>query len=506
MDNTTIIFGPPGTGKTTKLLRIVEEELERGTPPDRIGYFAFTRKASQEAITRACSKFNIERKQFSNFRTLHSLAYRSLKLDKTNVMKDEHYKDLENILQLRLSNPDSTINTYGAFVAEDIYMQLINLAKVKNEPLNKIFHEFGHVPGGWLKLDYVDRALREYKTERNLFDYTDMIIEYNKQKPDPHLDVLIVDEAQDLSFIQWEMVKNMQAQVDRVYIAGDDDQAIFKWSGAQPEFLINLPGKREILNQSFRVPIAVHRVANSLVSRIENRVPKDYRPNPVSGFLERHVHRFDSVDLKHGSWLLLGRTNYIAEQLVEDLRGMGVYYEKFDNPSVSQKLVQAIRTWEALQRGEQANFNQVKNLYSYLKLDKDVARGHKGLTGVDEKKMFNIATLSMEHGLKVEQQTPWHYALTQVSETMKVYVLSLLRNQEEIDLKPRIKVSTIHGAKGGEADNVMLCTDITKRVEEGYLQNPDDERRVFYVGATRAKQSLHLVASQSNLEFSEIFR
>ena len=506
MDNTTIIFGPPGTGKTTKLLRIVEEELERGTSPDRIGYFAFTRKASQEAVTRACSKFNIERKQFSNFRTLHSLAYRSLKLDKTNVMKDEHYKDLENILQVRLTNPDSTINTFGAFVAEDIYMQLINLAKVKNEPLLKIFNEFGHVPGGWLKLDYVDRALREYKKERNLFDYTDMIIEYNKQKPDPHLDVLIVDEAQDLSFIQWEMVKNMQGQVDRVYIAGDDDQAIFKWSGAQPEFLIDLPGKREILNQSYRVPIAVHNVANRIINRIENRVEKDYKPKVASGFLERHIHRFDSVDLKHGSWLLLGRTNYIAEQLVDELRGMGVYYEKFDNPSVSQKLVEAIRTWEELQKGEKVKFNQVKNLYSYLKLEKDVARGHKGLTGVDEKKMFNIVDLTMEHGLKIEQRTPWHYALTQVSETMKVYVLSLLRNNEEIDLKPRIKVSTIHGAKGGEADNVMLLTDLTKRVDEGYRLNPDDERRVFYVGATRAKESLHLVASQSNLEFSEIFR
>ena len=116
----------------------------------------------------------------SNFRTLHSLAYRALKLDKTNVMKDEHYKDLENILQLRLTNPDSTINTYGAFVADDIYMQLINLAKVKNESLQKVFHEFGHVPGGWLKLDYVDRAVKAYKQERNLFDYTDMLIEYNK--------------------------------------------------------------------------------------------------------------------------------------------------------------------------------------------------------------------------------------------------------------------------------------------------------------------------------------
>jgi len=294
--------------------------------------------------------------------------------------------------------------------------------------------------------------------------------------------------------------------VERVYIAGDDDQAIFKWSGAQPEFLINLEGRREILNQSYRVPIAVHRVANSLVSRIENRVPKEYNAKPVSGFLERHIHRFDSVDLKHGSWLLLARTNYIADQLVMELRDMGMYYEKFDNPSVSQKLVEAIRTWETLQKGDRVSFDQVKNLYSYFKLEKDVARGHKGLTGVDEKKMFNIVDLTMEHGLKVEQQTPWHYALSLVSETMKVYVLSLLRNNEEIDFKPRIKVSTIHGAKGGEADNVMLLTDLTKRVEEGYLANPDDERRVFYVGATRAKQSLHLIASQSNLEFSEIFR
>ena len=249
--------------------------------------------------------------------------------------------------------------------------------------------------------------MREYKNERNLFDYTDMISEYNKQKPNPNLDVLIVDEAQDLSFIQWEMVKNMQGQVDRVYIAGDDDQAIFKWSGAQPEFLINLPGKREILNQSYRVPIAVHSVANRLINRIDNRVEKDYKPKVASGFLERHIHRFDSVDLKHGSWLLLGRTNYIAEQLVDELRGMGVYYEKFDNPSVSQKLVEAIRTWEELQKGDKVNFNQVKNLYSYLKLEKDVARGHKGLTGVDEKKMFNIVDLTMEHGLKIEQQTPW---------------------------------------------------------------------------------------------------
>ena len=69
-NNETAIFGPPGTGKTTKLLQIIEDAIADGIQPERIAFLSFTRKAAQEAIDRACIKFNLDSKHFPHFRTL----------------------------------------------------------------------------------------------------------------------------------------------------------------------------------------------------------------------------------------------------------------------------------------------------------------------------------------------------------------------------------------------------------------------------------------------------
>ena len=92
MKRVKIILGPPGTGKTTTLLNIVEDAISRGIKPERIAYLAFTRKAANEAQERAMLKFNLDGDRFPYFRTLHSLAFKQLGLQRDEVMTNDHYR------------------------------------------------------------------------------------------------------------------------------------------------------------------------------------------------------------------------------------------------------------------------------------------------------------------------------------------------------------------------------------------------------------------------------
>jgi superfamily I DNA/RNA helicase len=128
-----------------------------------------------------------------------------------------------------------------------------------------------------------------------------------------------------------------------------------------------------------------------------------------------------------------------------------------------------------------------------------VQRGFKGKNKLDTQAHYSMHELREKHGLLTD--SIWHEALDGIALNTRAYYISVMRRGSKLDVNPRIRISTIHGAKGGEADNVVLLLAMSKRTYQGYEMQQDDEQRVFYVGMTRAKHRLTMVDSHNSMEF-----
>ncbi len=344
-----------------------------------------------------------------------------------------------------------------------------------------------------------------FKKKRGIKDYTDLITEFNKIDQCPKLDLVIVDEVQDLKPNEWQMIMIMIKRAQASYLAGDDDQAIYSWSGADVSKLIDLDSHLQVLNQSYRIPKTVFEKSNNLVSRINKRIDKTWKPREEEGQVRNT--NFESIDLRRGQWLILGRTNYYINEVAQELKNKGYLFEKNNYLSISKEVAAAYRAWIGLQNKQELSYDDVKAMYQFMPVGKQgVSRGKKGLAGADVEGLYTYIDLQKEWGLNTPVETPWELALNRISESDRLYIKHILNSGHEIDEKANIKLSTIHGAKGGESQNVILFSDISKRINDNMWVNRDDERRVFYVGMTRAKENLYIVPSTSPYEFEEILR
>ena len=122
-------------------------------------------------------------------------------------------------------------------------------------------------------------------------------------------------------------------------------------------------------------------------------------------------------------------------------------------------------------------------LMEYKKLIKQV----KARLFIYNDRVYNI------QDLQIGNRGIWHDAFGKMPLNKRTYYLSLLRRGAKLTGTPRVIIDTIHGVKGGEADNVAVMLDMTNRSYQNLQFDPDDEYRVFYVGFTRAKKALHIL-------------
>ena len=466
MENTEIIFGAPGCGKTTKLMDILEIELKQSTP-DRIAFISFTKKGAYEGLARALDKFDYDESDFRYFRTLHSLCFSELKTSRYDMLSKKDYRIFSAAMNMKFVG----YYTEEFYHNDDMYLYLYFL-KHNNYKMYEKIRDSIQVNIETLK--HVALNYTKYKEHFKKKDFTDLLKDTIKKKIILDIDVAIIDEAQDLTTLQWEVCQMLFANAKKVYIAGDDDQAIYEWTGADIDYFLALEGKRIILHKSWRLKSELLNFAKKISALIENRVDKDFKPANDGGQIEYYNTIQDFKFNSDETYYCLSRNNYYLRRYSIELKKQLKIFKIKNKLSVDPDVIFAIN-----------NFKKYKE--NHL-LEHDAIKVKKFL----RKDIVDITKFE------------WYEVFTLPTDDI-FYYRRLIQNKVNIE-EPKIFVNTIHGVKGGEADNVILLMDVTKVVYQQLYKLSDSELRVLYVACTRAKNSLHIIHAETKYSYTDTFK
>ena len=456
--NIKIIFGAPGTGKTTRIKDIIIALIEKGVSIDNIGLMSFTRKGTKTARRRVQETFP-EFQSLPTFRTLHSYAFSLLGLKKGDMMEDDAWRDF---------GKRTGFDFKGCYTDKpskaDKYIHVLNLREHNKR-------EYDRVRRSILDFDdYLFETIEElyngYKIKNKLLDYTDILVQSLKHGLCiENIKHMFLDEAQDLTTLEWDVFWLFCRKIDNIYVVGDDDQSIYQWSGADPAAFNSIKGEIEILKESHRLPIKVLDFSQKFIRKIKDRTDKEiFSKKEVGSIRVVDAQMLDLNDIK-GKWLILSRVNYRLCEVATSLRSAGVFHNIKGVPSIDVKSIDAVLRYTKYQ--SDGNINGLAGL--------PIDKGSKVSKNINWFDVFNWST-SKSDGIR-------HFINFCRREGKNV--IDTVRSGPDIDLE------TIHSSKGSECENVLVYDWSSRAVCRNDELNPDMEIRTWYVGITRTTKNLY---------------
>lgn len=308
------ILGPPGTGKTTRLISLVKEGIENGTKPEDIAFLSFSNEAANVAKERVCEAI-LDRTldDFSHFRTLHSMATKLGDFSGYKLSEEDDLKSFDKGIEceqvwLSSGKPDL------GFRYKHPILDRLSLA---NNCLEEMSHE---LPSDYWEREKSKKALQSYfdlrdpirdeqyehysrgyveaflrfKNNNQIIVFDDVIewIVSDKLSDEniPSFELLIIDEAQDLTPLLWKFADRLVSKAKDSYIAGDDDQAIWESLGEAPGIFVSKGTNQEdiFLDQSYRVPQTIKKFLDEKIimlldKKYPDRIQKEWKPRDKIG-------------------------------------------------------------------------------------------------------------------------------------------------------------------------------------------------------------------------------
>tara|TARA_R110001599_G_scaffold3201_1_gene18004 strand:+ start:1625 stop:3406 length:1782 start_codon:yes stop_codon:yes gene_type:complete len=558
------ILGGPGCGKTTKILDILADYIKAGVNLDEVLLIGFAKATAEELRARVIKNSLLTEKQAESIKTIHKFCLDHI--GKHDILNSSVKKDFKKRMA---SDPDTWVmlddEKYDRNDEEPaqwtqkedrklaVYYDIINKAhhsigfdkrnKYKDD-LNKILSYFRESVQDNFKnvhtaqLTYFYTNLKKFKSQTGVIDFDDMLLKALYPTVEfPSYKLVLVDEVQDLSKLEWQVISKIAQKTEELFLVGDDDQAIYAWKGSDVKIFQKWPCKKENvtrLETSYRLPGKIYDFALSIRNDIRYRLGNEFTcqkridPNIKDEGHIAYINGLDEIEnLNENSQIIfcararsllrpyadfLKQDNLIWLEKSQGMDDRGKFKSSF--PSNCQEVIES---WNTLQEGYSIKgtdyIKMVKQIdIKFISERKKTALSKKDTAPVElyeADKMFSYEELKNKFYLNAPLEKMWHeifyFDTTRIQSATKPK--AIFRDREDFNdylkgcweknknLTTEITLSTIHGVKGMEAEKVVLAVEwgfSLKAYKMGNQKDEDDELRVCYVGVTRAKKELYL--------------